>query len=241
MTPIEKLLHEYKEAEEWSQKDLASWPANTRPGAEGRVRQARAALDDLKTAYGDLIRQGAFTIFPTGPGAEEFARVAAEEASAIRVSALSLYSRLAKEIEPSLGDRRTFGITQLGLLINAVTDVARELGMRNLPPPRLDDVAHCPDTEALIGTIRTILRQAMGPVLDKAAIEAATVEGAIRIRYTRTVVPVIVMDATAEDLKVLPQALFNGTTFTVETTSDESVDTVLAKLADIRKNLKKKN
>lgn len=243
MTPAEKLLNQYEEAVKAAAVNLDDYPIKNRPGMEMRKRESATELPKIRQQYGEIIQAKAFGIFLEGDpqSSAEFARVASEEASTINVSADGLYQTLADGIEESMGTRRTFGTTQLGLLIGALTEVGRELDFRNIPMPQIFDVAICADRAALVNTVREMVRAVVGDRLNLLWVSQHMIQAALSIRYTRSVVPVIVTNATADERQELSKSLFNGTTFTVPVTAETvSSEHVLKALAEIRESLKSK-
>lgn len=238
-------MKEYKEAEEFSKKDLASWPRNTLPGAQMRQRECRDLMAKIEGLYSDVLRAGAFTMFPLVEDGkpetlEQFLRAVRETANPLVFSARTLYQKLADDIEPTLGDRRTFGITQVVRLVTLLTDLGRDLGFRNIPLPQQLDMVHCSTGDDLVAHVRLLVRSMNGDALNRAYIESEIVKRALSIRYTRSIVPVVITDATQSEVDGLGTALFSGSYFPVPLTLEQTDnENVLKILSDIKKSIKK--
>jgi len=152
MSRLEKLVEQYEEFETFANKDISEWPAATRPGAQMRQREAKDNVTKLGTEIKGLVLGSAVSIFVTGAKADVDAWASESDLNGgtITASAQALYEDLAKDIEPSLGDRRQFGTGQLGMLISAMTRIGKELDFRNIPTPQIFDVATVKTTQALI-------------------------------------------------------------------------------------------
>jgi hypothetical protein len=242
-TNVKKLIQQYAAAEHAKTIDLDSVPFKHRPAMEMAKRQAEAQMNEVKEQYAKFIHEGAFTIFLNGAKAdvEAWASVAVKEAGALVIRADALYQNIADDIEPSIGDRRTFGTTQLGLLVSALTNIGKQFDARNIPLPQINDLAHCADRDALVGLIRKLVRSVVGDVLNQKWMERDLLSEALKIRYILPVVPVIVVNSDPEEATSLSAALFSGTTFTVKVTPEgTSEESVIKTLTDIQKNKSKK-
>lgn len=248
--PLKQLMKEYDEAEKFANADLSSWPVKTLPGAQMRQRECKELVDTLAGKYADAVGDVIVTIFTTGPRSaqEAFAEIAKVEAETIVADSQSLYARLSGRCEESMGDRRTFGVTQLGILIGELTEVGRELNARNIPIPKIFDVTHCKTQQDVIDTVRNLVRGVVADALNMSSLSREVVKKALAIRYTKSVVPVVVIGASEEELGPLSKELFPGrlSTFTVDTTSLKALDkeNVLQVFTSIRESLsktKKKN
>lgn len=237
-----KLLEQYDEAVKVLAIDIIDIPQATRPAMMMRQTEARNEKVALMERYTELLRANAFTIFPVGEteDVQAFIKIAAEEADTINISAETLYERLATFVEDSMGSRRQFGITQLGLLIDGVTQVARELKLTNLKSPTITDVEVCPTHADLVQTIRRMVRACGEDTINKAFIERLLCEAAREIRYTRSVTPVIVSDAKEDEIDNL-SGLFSGAHFKVKVGKEMNTEKVLDVMTGIRKQLKALN
>jgi hypothetical protein len=234
-----KLLEKYDDAMKTLAIDIIDVPQETRPAMMMRQRECRDEVVTLMDSYTELLRGNAFIIFPQGEPADidTFIRLAGEEADTISISAETLYARLATFVEDSMGTRRQFGITQLGLLIDGVTQIARELKLSNLKSPTITDVEVCSSRDSLIQTVRRIVRAAAGDDINKAFVARQLTEKAREIRYTQNITPVIISDVKDDELESLGD-LFSGVSFKVPVSPGMNSEKVLEAMTDIRKRLK---
>jgi hypothetical protein len=241
MNKLEQLMEQYAEVEQIANQDLSAWPVKTLPGAQMRQRECRTQMEALGAKYKDALLGSAVAIFLDGDQqqTQQFAKVAEGSGGTLTISAETMYEDLAKDIEPTLGDRRQFGTSQLGMLVSALTRVGKDLDFRNIPVPQIFDVTVCREHQDLIALVRNLVRQAIGDDLNAAYIKRAVGEEAIRIRYTRSVAPVVITNATADERTGLKN-VFNGS-FTIPVTQENtSEDAVLQSLTNIAKTLKSK-
>ncbi len=206
---LQKLIAQIDENQVIASTDLEGYDYKKLPGMTMRVREATEALESLRGSYSEYVTANSFLLFVTGPkdAIEEYVRVAEEEGGTITVSAAGLYRDIAKAVSPSIGDRRQFGVTQLSLLLQELGEIGMRLKIRSIPTPNLEDVANVPTDDDVANQIRDIVRKSSGDLVNTAYLKDSIVQAALEIRYTQVVVPVVITDATAEELKTLPELL----------------------------------
>lgn len=208
-----------------------------------RKADATTELDTIKKDYEATLKETAFGIILLGDPAEmeKFAKFCADECHTLNVAADGFYDRICESVEPSIGDRKTFGTSQLGLMIRALDTIGRELGARNIPLPQIDDLVHVKNREELRAYVRHLIRKTgIGDTLNAAWIQKETTKRALEIRYSRPVVPVVLTGATEEEASTLQSTLFSGTSFIVPVNKENSdPDSILKCLGEIRTKLKK--
>lgn len=208
------------------------------------MRKADAAieLESLKKDYEATIKSLAFGIFLLGDDEpiQTFSKFCKEECGTLNVSADGFYDKICDTVEPSIGDRKTFGISQLSLLIRALSEMGRELNVRSIPTPQIDDLVHVKTREELRIYVRQLIRKTgMGDTLNAAWIQKDTTRRALEIGYSRPVVPVILTGATEEEVATLQATLFSGPSFVVNVTKENcDPDSILKCLGEIRAKLK---
>lgn len=244
----DKLLKQYEEAEEIVGLDLSAWSAKTLPGMQARQNEARVEVEKLVKEYQQVVREAALLIFTEGKAEHQtaFHQVAVESDTAIGISVETLYDQLATEIEATFGERfgdgqRIFGTTQLIRLFDKLSVLNLEFGMYTLPMPPAFDVYTCKTHEDTVNVVRNLVRSTVGDKLNAAFLEREITKMALKIRYSRTVMPVVLTGATKDELNTLPKALFNGRSFTVPVNAEntESATAVMEVFAEIQKKLKK--
>lgn len=208
-----------------------------------RKADALTDLEKLKVQIVAEVKSTAFGVILTGEAepVKVFADFAAENAGTINVAADGLFDRICDDIEPSIGDRRTFGTTQLSLMISSMSRLGRDLRLENtLPVPQIDDLVIVKTRDALREYVRSLLRRAnAAEVLNSAWIEKQVSDKAMEIRYTHHVVPVVLTGAAEVEAATLKQTLFSGKTFIHKVTKENSnPEAVMQALGEIRKQLK---
>lgn len=239
---LDRLMKKYTETQKISEMDLTLVPNANAAGWAMRKTDAVKELAAVRSQYDAKVKELAFAIFLTGENqwVELFASNAAHEVGTINVGADDFYDKICDTVEPSIGDRGTFGISQLGLLIRALDDLGREMGARNIPIPQIDGVAHTHNRQELRDFVRIIIRKTgVGDQLNAAWIQNETTKKALEIRYNKAVVPVILTGATEDEVATLQTTLFSGTSFVVPVTKENSdLDSVMKCLGEIRKKIK---
>jgi hypothetical protein len=236
---VAKLVQEIAENQVRAARDLEDVPANSRPGIEMSIRQAKDQVTVLEAEYAAYVKDRAFTIFPVGPHAEEYAGIAAVEGETVNVSARMLYNVVSEDIEVSLGARRLFGVTQLTMLLNGLSDIGRELDLINLPIPQIVDVPHLPDFEALVDFVRSITREAIGDRVQVPFIEREVTRTALERGYSLSRIPVVITGTVPAEQESLSQLLFSGKGFVVDTRGGVTKETVHSSFKSINAQLKK--
>lgn len=208
-----------------------------------RKTDAAVELEKLKTLIVNEVKATAFGVVLTGDeeAIKVFADISEENANTINVPADGLFNRICDEIEPSIGDRRTFGTTQLSMLITSMSRLGRELNLEDvLPVPQIDDLVHVKSRDALREYVRYLMRKVgAAEVLNSAWIEKQVSERALEIRYTNHVVPVILTGAVEAEAATLGKTLFSGRTYTHKVTKENATaESVMQTLGEIRKHFK---
>lgn len=234
---IKTLMEQYGECEKIVALDLGGHDPKTLPGMQMRQRECKDQIADLKRRYESEVLSRAFTIFLHGPLAlqQAYLESAKKTTKVLTADARALYEFLAKDIEPSLGDRRIFGTSQLAMLCRGLTEAGRQIEFTSrLQTPNLPDLRHCPSTNDVIEYARELVRASSTDTLNQKWIEASVIKQALEIRYTRAVAPVIVTGATEAEAHSLGSSLFSKKTFTVNVNEENSApDGVLAYFKDI--------
>ncbi len=241
MNDLTKLMLGIAEAEKQASINLDAVAPKNLPAMQMAKADALDRIEKLKADYKVFMTGATFTIFTSGTPEDQrtFALIAQQEADVLVVSANDLYMQLAKAVEPTLGDRRTFGTSQLAFLIRSMGDMCRDFKLRDLRTPEIFDLAHPQTLDELATHIRNIIRISSGDALNKAFLENKIFNQAMEVRYNKSVVPVVVLDAVPGEADALGSTLFSQITFKVATTAEMcNKEAVLQKLTEIRQELK---
>lgn len=241
MNTLESLMKEYKECQDVLDQNLEGLsPFNQ----SMKMRQAdcRDRVQIIEREYMAVLKERAFTIFLEGKPEDQivWAKIATDEANVMCLSADSFYKKLAEHVEPTLGDRRTFGTSQLATLIRALGEIGRDVGARQVPTPQIFETHHLKGEAAVVNYLREIVRASSGDSLNLLWIEKEILMEGLKIKYSRSVVPVIVLQATPEEVKELAPNLFSRVTFTVKIKEAPTKEVVLQRLTEIRQTLKQR-
>lgn len=210
-----KTLEQLSAALDETEKDAAiivdELPPQTRGGWATKVAEAKEALPRLKAQYKDMLLRNAVAIFVNGDQGKvtEFAKLADEE-GAIVVDATALYTRLAKEVELTLGDQRSWGIHQVHKFHLALQEVMHDLGLTSLPMPSRGEMPLLPTFNDTVAHIRHVLRDAVGDELNSLYVQDAAAKRARSIRYIGLTAPVLIVGAQADEQNVLAKAFGKG-------------------------------
>lgn len=210
---FDKLLEEIDRTTSTATIKLDEINPRARPGMEVAVREAKDHLEELKTKYGQLVQERALGIFVLGnaEGVFQFASIAEYEGDTITLESDSLYRELARSIEQAMGDTRVFGPDAMSHLVTNLRTMAFEMGIVTLPVPKFEE-AHCSSFNDTIAHVKKLVRLAMGDDLNSIYLKKVLVEKALKIRYTGSVVPVVVISDSESEIAGLSPMFQKGTT-----------------------------
>jgi hypothetical protein len=222
MKTLEKLSAELDETEKDAAIIVDELPPNVRGGWATKVTEAKEALPRLKAQYRATLLRNAVAIFVNGDKAKvaAFAKLADEEGGIV-VDASDLYTRLAKEVELTLGDQRSWGIHQVHKFHLALQEVMHDLGLNQLPMPSRGEMPLVPTFDDTVAHIRHVLRDAVGDELNSLYIEEATAKRARAIRYIGVMAPVLIVGAQPDEQNVLAKSFSKGRAKVVVKAEDE--------------------
>ena len=238
----EQLMQQYAKFHKVASEDLTGWDWRTLPGKQMQQREAQDALPAILSQYSAYVAKAAIPIFIQGAPdtSRQFAEVAEAEADTITLPVDGLYREIAAQVEPSMGDRRNFTASQLVGFVHALTDHAKSLDFSGQTQPPTFDTVHCPTTDDVVAVVRSLTRTTMGDELNVRYLQAAVIRAALEKRYTKAVVPVVLVGATEDEIQTLPKLIFGGTnSFTVPVTTETATpEQVLQTFTNIKKALK---
>lgn len=236
------LMQRYTDLKAVIDTDPYIFPMTTRTSFIGSQNGAKQDIAKVEKEYAEVVRATAFCIVPVGqPGVQAaFSEVVLDETDAVAVAANDLFLGIAKKLEPSLGVQRMFGVQQLANTISYVKEIASEIRFGgDVMRPQSFEPANVHDEGSLVNKVREILTAMTGDKLQRAYIEHQAIQAALKIRYSRSTLPVVLTNTTAEEREGFVKTLFTGQAFEVPVTEDLTVESVFETLTSIRKALKK--
>lgn len=248
---LPELMVVYHEKEADANRDLTGeTDPRTRPGLETRKNGAIQALPGLRSELVRLVEQNAGAIFLSGSkeGMESFIATAQEllEGAVVFVSAKEIYTELAKLTERGLRTDRRFSMDTLNSFVDGTMRILDRLDVEGIPAPNLVPQLNkvFPDTESVAVMLREVFQamkdqnqNSVGDGLNAIFLQLRAAEEAIKESIATPFLPVIVLDATPEEVKgSLGQTLFFGRNVFFEATKPE-VDT--NDITNLFKELKK--
>jgi hypothetical protein len=224
--PLKVILADIADNVETSKRDLEALPASVRPGHAGAVRRAQEAIPMLRKEYQDAALANSLAFFVEGGavGAPEvFAEIAYDE-GVLPADAGATYRALADLILPLMPASKEFGIDQTVRLDYLLRGIAATSGYgRAVDLPRTAATHTVADKEALEQHIRKLAETtADGSKLNVLVTIQKLIEGAVSHRFARKTFPVVVLNASAADRKLL-EALFTRSV-SVNLTGVEKID-----------------
>jgi len=224
-------------------RTLAETPVSgdfrTRPGREAARKAAAFAIPNLVREFSRLFKQIGFPVFVTGPGTDEFIKLAKEQAEIATVDYRQATGSIREATKLSIGNNREFGPHSLGVLLREVRHTAADLGMTSIPVPEFDGVKVVPaasDVDTVVDSYlnKYFLNEVLGPLLERAAVRSAeTLTG-----DNAKAIPVIITGVPEDMIEPLASRIFGGKHVTVEAPKTTDTNTVLKAFKEIKHLLK---
>jgi hypothetical protein len=215
----------------------------SRPGHEILKRQAGERIALTKRRFSEEIKGHAFAVFLIGDADKQvkFADIAEDEGDTLTIDSQALYTRITTDLYPTMGNSKEFTSHQISFIMQTLAKVCTELNVVGYPPLKNLVTTYATTFEGAAGLVKDLIRRSMGDELNKLYIEHLTTQKAIAERYTNSVVPVVLLNATQDEIPFIAPTLFNGTYLTIsvdEQGSDKNA--VIKTFNTIKKVLKEK-
>ena len=242
---LKKLMEEIVETEKLASIDVEECDWRVRPGMSIAKADAKDKLEGLKKRYLDAISGTTFSLFVLGPKAEDFVKVAEAESAAplLVLRADAIYHRLMERVEETLGANREFGTMQMGMVIRALSELARDLDIKAFDAPKFIESGTLVNTAAVLAHVRRIVREAVGDDFNRIFLTREITRKALEMRYTSTVLPVVVLGLESDDevsgLNSIA-ARFGARVVAQDEVTKESVIEVFTEIKEKLKNKKTK-
>jgi hypothetical protein len=215
-SPIEILVDGIKARQALVAKNPEEFPKNNRTGLVSAQSDAREELVGAERQYASYVKEAAVAgiVVSSDPAKVQEFLTAAQEISAqplVVVNCAEMYERLAAVGEPGLGATRQFGSGQLGIIIEEYAAIGREMNFASISSPKWSYDVLVPTKEAFAAAIRDAVRAGVdGDQTNRAYIRLQAYKKALEFGYSSTIVPVLVVGATAEEMPFLQNDLFNA-------------------------------
>ena len=216
MSNLQKMTEELESVSTTANMNLDDIPSNTRGGWSASIAAAKERLPGVQARYKDSLLQNAVAIFVSGDKAKvaEFTSLIRSENEGLVVDANALYDRLARDVTMTLPDNRgiEWGITQTHKLHLSLQEVMHEVGLRELPMPSNGTAPFVNGYDDVLENVKGLMRAAVGGTLNKLYLEKDLIGEAMKIRYTSSMVPVIVTGADQAEIYDLSRVFGRGST-----------------------------
>jgi hypothetical protein len=209
-------------------------------GRELLLNQAKAEVRELTVELTKIIENVSGGVFISGPGAQKFADLAEDE-GAVVVDASALYTTIADPVERVLvTSDRYWRIDCLQAMYGVLSKYADKLGIRWMKPLDTSKYvdARLLTREDTVQAVRNIVRTALADDLNVMVLKSDVVEKIIKDEYNLNVVPVIVLNATADEIPGLATA-FGNRSITVTAKENAEKNDVITAFLHLKPQFKK--
>lgn len=200
MNKLEELLSTYNEHKRWADFNMDSANPRSAPGIQAQKNMSKVALPEAKLAYLEELKSRLFFVMLSGPGVKDFVETAHKEADLpAEVDAGALLTRLNGVVEPSLSSSRVFSSTQLGLLLQELTQVAMELDVEEMDAPKWgNDGRALPTSADVKATIKDLVLAGPGKGLFDLFFMNQVAEQCLQAGMVSAIVPVLVVGVESQ-------------------------------------------
>jgi len=228
---LDEVLTEYDKADKLSRKDPDSVPAATRPGFEISIRRAKDALPGLRAQYTSLIMKNSIGLFLQGEEAnvQKFMTAAVIE-GAIHLNAGELFEKLVDVIQPTMGGRREFSVTQVGLLDNTLRELCEKAGHKApLNRTNLTNLRVVQSRAKLVDYVRQLVFENNGNIPSLTAGQSTITMKALKKQFKDRRLVVVVTGAGSQDRGAIASLFTKSTNLSVDPPQGEEVDARFAR------------
>lgn len=234
----EDILKELKVVKKSANLDIDVIPQHIRPGHEMAKREANEKLPRLFREYLDTVFKSARGLFPNGSedNTKQYVEVAKKEGGIVVVDGGEMYRNMAKQIEPSIGSSRDFGVTQLQLLMAMVRVISNDIGFQEPVPPTMTELRACTTFEDLVEYVRILCERAMGNKLYVSYVTFKVADAALEADFAGKVLPVAITHTTSADRAVLASLFVANTSFNLDDADEIDAKYVISTFKKVTKN-----
>lgn len=213
--------------------------------AQGALKsEALQKLPLARKAYFDAVNETSFKVFVQGePDLVKQFIERSRQVEMICLDAMDFYRKVGSRAVGSIGPSRTFGSTQLALLINDIREWIYD-HKQDLPltrEPTLETLFQLPDDEAANGLVRDLIRTAAGDTYNILSMRETMTQIGLAGGYTQSVTPILIFGFGSPEEKAALETVVDGRIFSVDATEKNvTPDGHLKVLSAIKVELMKK-
>lgn len=232
---LKEILTKIQQTRIMAERDVENVPAQTRTGIITAVNEAKEDLRKLKVTYGNEFFKNVRGVFVTGDKqkALEFAKLPEKEGESITVDVEALYTRIAKEVESSLGNstHRALKSEHVNIMVSVLREIGQELNLIDMPMLRIKSYDSLPTYQDVVSFVRDTIRATVGDDLNKDYFVQKTVAKAIDTGYCKPTTNLVLVNASPDEVDSLGSFLTAGVSYvTVESDAKVTPAYVAAKL-----------
>jgi len=202
---VETILRDYQAAEAVSKRNMDTVPLKTRSGHEAAIKRAKLELPKLRVEYLTAISKKAYGFFVSGDKdkAEKFVKIAAENGAFV-VNAATIYEVLADKIQFSIGGRKEFSVTQVGILERELRDLVVSTGYTGpLGKVAISSLRVVSNREQLVSYVRDLVMKSNGNMPAAVHAQSEIIRQALAQEFNKQRLVVVVTGATNLDRQAL--------------------------------------
>lgn len=205
MRTLLEVAAELKRINEILNRDVYSIDPRNRSGWEALRNQSLAQKETMEKMFSDLIVENGYGLFLVGSAeaVKTATDIASDMARVVVVDARAMYEQIAKAMDATFGVDRLFNVTQAQKIQSEVINIARDLGIIALPQPGVTKWVRSlvlPNLEAATNFVRTALRETMKDDLNMMFLRSELTKAGLKVEFTQNTVPVLVLNASKEEL-----------------------------------------
>lgn len=238
---LKELMNQLSEVEAEAAINVDEVDPAVRVGAEGRQRQAKSEVGQLRKRYLADVIPHVFIVAVSGPGSEQFGKLSSDKFDTIALD----YKSLPKELANRLVARRCgeiYGQNEHWMLLTELNGLKNKYDIVRMPAPVFSALSSYYNKN-LHEAVELLLRETYQNTLSTHVLRAEIAAAALERRFYGTKLPVVLYNYDQElesglDLTLLPRPVT-----LIDTTDDvteESVKSALLKVKDLVGGSKKR-
>lgn len=242
MKTLEQLNEEILRVRPIAEQDVNELNPAIRGAWSVKINEAKTELQGLLNQYKQTLLNNGIAIFLKGDAETcwHLAKLAFAAGESLYADAGALYGRLADAVEPTFSEKRVWSTAQYHRLLWALREEMESIGLPELEPPKQEEVV-VSNRDACVEYVRRIVRAACGDSLNRQLIEKRVLDDALKIRYIGLTNPVMIMNATDEEMTGLGASFAKGrATAEVKSTDEINKDYLTKLFKETAKKIRKK-
>ncbi|WNM70292.1 hypothetical protein [Myxococcus phage Mx1] len=239
---LKEIVKKLKEAQKCIDEDLSGWDPRTITGKRNQQQQARDEIDSLKKKYTDELPGHVFLVFVKGTQPASFLGLARQEGALVG-DASEIYRTFAEGVrETQDKSQPSFSAFQSIRLVREMSSYAYDNMIRSMPLPSVsigDLDTLTPSLEDVVAVVRRSIRATSADDLNAFHLKKVLTEQGIQDGNDKKTIPVIIVNASDEEIQGLKEGLFPGAQSLVvdskKQSSEELVETIQKKILAVLK------